>query len=83
MVFDKKQKILVISFIIVILITGILLLWYFDVIQTSSFKPQANPLDHEPIDFSVLESDKLKQLKGEIQDIKIGETGRENPFEPF
>lgn len=74
----KRQKILLISFIIIILITAGLFYWNYQpkiIIETR---------EEKQIDFSILEDPRLQELKqhGTI-DIDIGAVGRDNPFEPL
>lgn len=84
MVLDKKQKILLISFFAAVLASGILLLWNFDIIKISTnSQTQINQENLESVDFSILNSAKLKELTGQDKDIQIGELGRDNPFAPF
>lgn len=77
----KKQKILLISFIIIILATTGLLYWHY------RNGPTAVPVEskkQEQADFSILQDPRLKNLKPHGQTpIDIGQAGRDNPFEDY
>ncbi|MFH1392295.1 MAG: hypothetical protein ABIG90_01250 [bacterium] len=81
MVLDKKQKILLISFIIIILATACLLYWNYSgaIIKTGN---QEILQESTQFDFSVFQDPRLQELKNSGQDINVGQIGRENPFTP-
>lgn len=90
MVLDKKQKILLISFIIIILITiGLLYFNYAGrIIKTKSAETPKQPNQAMPdgrqADFSIFEDPAFKELDNQSQGpIDIGQIGRENPFAPY
>ncbi|PIP17255.1 MAG: hypothetical protein COX44_00865 [Candidatus Portnoybacteria bacterium CG23_combo_of_CG06-09_8_20_14_all_37_13] len=82
MVLDKKQKILLISFIVIILITIGLLFWNYSsgIIETKSPQALGQP---SQADFSIFQDPRFKELDRQNQtEIDIGQIGRDNPFAP-
>ncbi len=84
MVLDKKQKILLISFIIIILITIGLLYWKYSGSIIKTKQPSQALPNAEQADFSIFEDPAFRELDNQSQaEIDIGQIGRENPFEPY
>ena len=81
MVLDKRQKILLISFIVIILITIGLFYWnYKGETVTTSIESSKQP---NQVDFSIFKDPAFKELDNQSQaEIDIGQIGRDNPFEP-
>jgi len=81
MVLDKRQKILLISFIVIILITIGLFYWnYKGETVTTSIESSKQP---NQVDFSIFKDPAFKELDNQSQaEIDIGQIGRDNPFAP-
>jgi len=93
---NKRQKILVIILISVILITVLILLWNYWPSSTTYMPESEEVFDemldeemlntefNEELDSSVLKDSRLDELKSHGQlPVEPGQTGRSNPFEQF
>jgi hypothetical protein len=82
----KRQQILIIVFLVVVLIT--VSIWYLGGKKTQfvpPVQPVETPFKKVEINFQVLENPLLKELEfyEKIGPIKPEEVGRENPFLPW
>lgn len=82
MVLNKKQKILLISFSIIVLITIGLLYWHYSpkIIKSEISEQPKQPTE---TDFSIFQDPRFKELKNLGQELDLGPIGRENPFTPL
>jgi len=81
-VIGKNQKILLISFIVIVLATAGLLFWHYSggLIKTKLPEVSGQP---NQTDFSIFQDPAFKELDSQDQEeIDIGQIGRDNPFMP-
>lgn len=87
----KRQKILIYVLIVVVIITAFV--WYTNYqkkpsleegVPATGLSVSEERLKEIELDFSILDSPLFKSLKSHgALPVTVGETGRENPFEPY